>query len=348
MTEHLDGAARFTKYLLSFWFVYRLADSKEHVRDIMFAHLLGCTLLGVLCYLQGRTGDRLDGVGGPGMDDANTLGMYLATGVIVGLGLLITQRGWLRLAAFVGCAITLDGLVFTNTRGAFLALIGGWLAVAIFKARAHRRLFWALAAVGLIGLAVLVDEAFVERMWTIRDSTVDSEEADSSARSRIIVARAQWEMFLDYPMGSGHRGTAALSPRYLEDRWLTRSREGEQGARSSHNTFLTTLVEQGIPGAILFIWLALWTVLTLARFRLRDAFHRDAELTTLAATVGGVLAVVLVAGNTADFLMAEVQFWMFALFVTLLRPGDHGVRDSNSGVKLAAGPGLPTLSGGRG
>jgi hypothetical protein len=324
--DHLDGAGRFTKYIVSFWFVYRLVDSKERARDVMFAHLAGCALLGVLCYMQGRAGDRLDGVGGPGIDDANTLGMYIATGAIVGLGLLVTQRGWLRVVALIGCMLTLEGLVLTNTRGAVLGLLGGWLVMAIFKAAAHRRSFWALAVVGLMGLAVIVDQAFIDRMWTIRESTVDSEEVDASARSRIIVARAQWQMFFDYPMGTGHRGTAVLSPRYLEDRWLTGSTEADR-ARSSHNTFLTTLVEQGIPGALMFVWLALWTLLALSRLRGLERRHGDPEITTLAATAGAALAVVFVAGNTADFLMAEVQFWFFAVFVTLLQLGQRAVPD---------------------
>ena len=34
------------KYLVAFWFVYRVVDSKERVRDVLLAHVLGCALLG--------------------------------------------------------------------------------------------------------------------------------------------------------------------------------------------------------------------------------------------------------------------------------------------------------------
>lgn len=316
MDDHLVGANQYVKYVLAFWFVYRIADTKEHVRDLLMAHMAGCSWLGLLCMQQGRSDGRLDGVGGPGLDDANTLGMYLATGIIVGLGLLMTQRGWRRGAALVALAVMLEGLVLTNTRGAFLGLVGGWMLMAGLKSRLHRRLFWGLALVGLVGLAAVVDKSFVERMWTIRESTVDSEDADQSARSRLIVARAQWQMFLDHPMGTGHRGTPALSSQYLEERWLTTDSSGVT-ARASHNTFLTTLVEQGVPGALMYVWIVLWTLgasLALKRAELR---HHDPEITTLGASVVGVLGVVFVAGHTADFLMAEVQYWMFALLVTL-------------------------------
>jgi hypothetical protein len=342
--EHIDGAARFSKYVLAFWFVYRVADTKERVRDVLFAHMLGCTLLGLLCMVQGRVDDRLDGVGGPGMDDANTLGMYLATGAIVGLGLLITQRGWWKFVAFLACVIILEGLVLTNTRGAFLALVGGWVAMAALTAKAHRRWFWGLALFGLVGLAVIVDKAFVERMWTIRESGVDSEDVDPSARSRLIVARAQLKMFFDHPMGSGHRGTVALSRYYLEDRWLTFDAEGADGGRASHNTFLTTLAEQGAPGALLFLWLTLWTLIAFIKLRSRETVHRDPELTTMAATVAGVLAVVFVAGNTADYLMAEVQFWMFALVVTLRQLAEQPA-PATSPAQATTPAAVPALSG---
>jgi hypothetical protein len=316
--DHLTGTVQYTKYVLAFWFAYRVADTKEHARDLLFAHMLGCALLGVFAHLMGRSGDRLDGVGGPGMDDANTLGMYLATGAATALGLLLTEKGWRRWMAVGSAAIICQGLVLANTRGAFLGLVGGCVVVMLFKAREHRRMFWALAIVGLVGFAAIIDQAFIDRMLTIKDSTVDSEDVDQSARSRIIVARAQWEMFLDHPMGSGHRGTAVLSPRYLDNRWLVQDEIGGAG-RASHNTFLTTLAEQGVPGALLYIWLTLWTLLAGARMRWKAGPDRDPQLTTLAAASVGALAVVFVAGYTADFLMAEVQFWMFAVLVSLQR-----------------------------
>jgi hypothetical protein len=332
---HLDASIQFVKYIVAFWFVYRIADSKEHVRDVLFAHMLGCAFLGLLAYSVGRTDGRLDGVGGPGMDDSNTLGMYLATGALTALGLLLTQNGWRRWVTLGAGALIMNGLVLTNTRGAFLGLVGGALLFAVYKARAHRRLFWGVALVSLLGLAVIADRTFIERMASISESTVDSEDVDQSARSRVFIISAQWQMFFQYPMGIGHRGTAVLSPLYLDDRWLTGS-EGDR-ARSSHNTFMTALVEQGIPGGLMFIWLSLWTVYALFRLRSLQAKHGDADLTTLAATAGAVLGSVFIAGNTADFLMAEVQFWVFAVFVTLLQLGQHAV--ANPGPRKAFGHG---------
>jgi len=291
LEAHLKGSSLYAKYLVAFWFVYRIVDTKDRVRDVLLAHLLGCALLGILAYLSGRDGGRLDGVGGPGMDDANTLGMYLATGAIVGLGLLLTQAGWRRWLS-LGCIVfTMEGLVLTNTRGAFLGLVAGGLVLALYKAKKHRRLFWSLAVVGLLGFALIIDQKFIDRMWTIQDVASESEEADPSARGRVVLLQAQLRMFVDHPMGTGHRGTEALSTRYLDKRWLSSHRFDEERARSSHNTFMTTLVEQGIPGAALFVWLTLWTLLALLRMRGLEMQHGDPNITTLAATIVSALAV---------------------------------------------------------
>lgn len=332
---HLRGTMQFFKYLVAFWFVYRVVDSEESVRNLLLAHLLGCALLGLYAYYAGRSGGRLDGVGGPGMDDANTLGMYFATGAVTGIGLVLLEAGWRRWLSLGSLVFILNGLILTNTRGALLGLLGGALVLMLFKAREHRRMFWALAAVAVIGTTLLVDDKFITRMSTITGAVAENEEADDSALSRVALAAAQLEMFRDYPMGAGFRGTDTLSPKYLDRKWLSM---GGEGGRSSHNTFLTTLVEQGIPGAVMYVWLTLWTLTALLRLRSRGRAVKP-RLVSLAGTIGGVLAVVFVAGMTADFLLAEVQFWMFAALVSAIELGGlhtAGMRRSSDAVSERA------------
>ena len=318
---HLEGSIQFVKYLFAFWLFYRVVDSKERIRDMLLAHVLGCALLGIFAQLIGRDGGRLDGVGGPGIDDANTLGMYLSTGAIVGIGLFLTQAGWRRYLSLASLVLIVNGIVLANSRGSFLGIVAGGLVLAVCKAKQHRWLFWSFVLVGAVGLTVIVDQAFINRMFSIQDVASVDEDADMSARSRVEIAKAQVQMFLDYPLGTGHRGTAVLSPQYLDRKWLTTDRGGDEStaARSSHNTFMTTLVEQGVPGAIMFISLTLWSVTAALRVRRMHEPHSDAELKTLGAAVCGALAAVWVAGNTADYLMAEVQFWLFAGLVTILQ-----------------------------
>jgi O-antigen ligase len=337
---HLRGTTQFAKCLVAFWFVYRVVDTPERLRDLLIAHMLGCTLLGIFGLAMGRSGDRLDGVGGPGIDDANTLGMYFATGAIVALGLFMTQRGWRRWASLACIVVIVDGLVLTNTRGAFVGFIGGMLVFAYVKAKAHRRIFWALALAGLLGSTLIIDNKFVERMSTITSVLKEGEAADEdgSIESRIALGAAQLQMFRAHPWGAGHRGTELLSRQYLDERWLSRNASGGAGERSSHNTFLTALVEQGIPGAVLFVWLALWSLRMIRRLR-APLYQSDPYMATLTATTLAALAVVFVAGNTADFLLAEVQFWLFAALVsaeTFVRRADARTHDPTTMASRAA------------
>jgi len=78
--------------------------------------------------------------------------------------------------------------------------------------------------------------------------------------SRLVVGQAQVRCSWTIRWARAP-GTAAASARYLDERWLVTDDSGS--ARASHNTFLTTLVEQGIPGAILYIWLTCWTLLAM-------------------------------------------------------------------------------------
>jgi hypothetical protein len=337
--QHVRGMSEIIKCLLAMWFVYRALDSKERVTDLMVAHVMGCALLGVFAFFAGRYNGRVDGVGGPNLDDSNTLGMYLVTAAIVACGLVFTQKGWKRLVALVCLPLIVNGFVLANSRGAFLGLVGGGLVLAFCTSRNHRRILWAFSLVGAIGLAIIVDKTFIDRMFTIQDVASQDEEADSSARSRLVIAKAQLEMFFDYPMGIGWRGTEALSPTYMDDRWLTDDHEGNR-RRSSHNTFLTTLTEQGIPGALIYSGLVMWVLMTILRIRRFSQQGKDPEAATVAASLAGALCAVFFAGFTADYLTKEVQFWLYAGLVSIVwltepsrkpstsRPGQPAIRQS--------------------
>jgi hypothetical protein len=351
LQTHLDGTVKFIKYLIAFWIFYRICDRAETLRAAMLGHVLGCVLLGIFAITVGREGDRLDGVGGPGLDDANTLGMYLATALVLGMGLVLALDGWRRLALLGLLAIVATGFVLANSRGALLGLVAGAMVVLFTKARAHSRAFWVLALVGLVGMAAVVDKKFVDRMFTIGDVVETSDDADASARSRMAIYEAQVRMALDHPMGAGHRGTATLSPYYIEQRWLTTAQSGEGGEaqRASHNTFMSTLVEQGFIGALIFISLLLWLGVTILRLR-RLAARRDvdASVTTLAGAIAGALAVVMAAGLATDYLLAEVQFWLFAALVSarqLLEAQPAATATPAPLARLSKGGVRPTVPG---
>lgn len=319
LPTHFDGSILLTKYLVASWFIYRTADTKDGLRKMLTMHALGCAMLGVLAHFTGREDGRLEGVGGPGIDDANTLGMFLATGVVVCMGLFMTIRGWRRWPLLILLACALEGFVLANSRGALLGLAAGAVVLMFCKAREHRRTFWVLAMIGALGFGIAVDQTFVERMFTIGDVTAVDEDADMSARSRVAIYEAQLRMAQDYPQGAGHRGTVVLSTQYLDRKWLVGGGAADDAARASHNTFMTALVEQGIVGAVLFGGVVVWLLLTAWRLRRMNLQGADPDLITLGATMIAGVFVVIVAGVATDYLLAEIQYWLLGGLVSLLQ-----------------------------
>jgi hypothetical protein len=312
---HNSAAILVTKYVLVFYMVYRLIDTPKLTTDFLLAHVAGCLYLGILGHQMGAPGGRLDGVGGPGIDDSNTLGMQLATGVVVAAMLSLHVRGWRLALCILSIAFSLNALVLTGTRGGFLALLAGGLMLAYLKPFAYRRLFYVYGLMGVLALGYVASDQFWERMATTKVAAAgDAEQMDTSAYSRIEIIKAQIEMSKRFPFGAGHRGSEILSPEYLEAKYLT-----ETGARSSHNVLMTLLVEEGIPGALLFFAMVGWTAFTLRDLKRNSRGPGNVTRAVQAAAVGGALMVVLVGGLFADFSQCEVQIWMLALLAGLAR-----------------------------
>jgi O-antigen ligase len=127
--------------------------------------------------------------------------------------------------------------------------------------------------------------------------------------------QAQWRMFKGHPLGCGHRCTALLSASYLDDKYLT-GVEGER-ARSSHNTFMSLLVEQGIPGAIFYAAMVAWLAKSLVK--LWRSYRRavGTEAMVLPA-VAAVLAAITIGDMFVDYLKFETRIWFLGIAMVIL------------------------------
>ena len=309
---HEQGRAVFTKYIIVYFMVYRLIDTPAKATDFLLAHVIGGLYLGLIALSTSAPGGRLDGVGGPGIDDSNTLGMHAAAVAAVGAMLIFVLRDWRRYVALAATPLILNMIVKTGSRGAFLALFMGGLAIFALRPRENTRLFYGLAVVGVLAFGAVVSDAFWARMKTIEAAATQDQSIDNSAEGRIAQMKAGVVMFTAHPLGVGHRGFAVLSSAYLDAAYLDAS-----GARSSHNTFISALVEQGFPGAILFSLLWLWvfkSCVLARRWALRKRPLLEVSLMT-AACAG--LVVVFIGGQFADFLMSEIQVWLLAVVASL-------------------------------
>ena len=315
--QHQEACLLFTKYVVLYYLIYRLVLTPADVSRFLLVHLLGCAYLGWLAFSTDVSG-RLEGVGGPGIDEANAFAMQMGTGVVAGAMIALTMPGARRWGAILALPFILNGVILSGSRGGFLALIAGGLVLWYLKPLEYRKLFYVFACLGLIVFGRLAHDIFWNRIISIEAVAERNEAAmDDSALSRFALIQAQMRMAADYPFGTGHRGTAVLSPRYLDERFLSvTATEEQKRQRSSHNTFMTALVEQGSPGAVWFVWIFGWSAIAVVRIKARSA--GDIELRAALASVAAGLAVVLVAGIFVDYLKTEVQVWLWGLLAAML------------------------------
>jgi len=314
---HFEASVLFTKYIVLFFLIYRLVRTPDEIRWFLVAHVAGCAYLGWLGYTAVMSG-RLEGVGGPGIDEANALAMHLATAVMIGSMLVLVERRWAMWISLAAMPFMLNAIVLAGSRGAFLAILVGAFVLWSAKPSTHVRLFYGLASLGLVLFLTLAHDVFWERMSTIKTAVGGSEEMDTSAESRLVLIAAQWKMAREYPMGTGHRGTEVLSPLYIDQKYMSLQRNGSGavGRRSSHNTFMTALVEQGFPGAVLFVMMWGWCAREIVRLK-RIGRAWSPQVTAQIAGIGAALAVVFVAGMFVDYLKTEVQAWLWSLLACL-------------------------------
>jgi len=329
--EHVTGTVLFTKYVLLIYLIYVLIDSPERLRDFLLAHVVGCFYLGWLVYTAPEGGGRLEGVGGPGIDDANTMSMHFGTGVVVAAVLLLTEKKWRFWLTLAAIPFMLNGMVQGGSRGAFLGLVAGGLTLFWLKPPAYRKQFYAFAALGLLLFGYLANDVFLERLSTLGAVTSEEKELDQSAYSRIVVIKAQWEMFFDYPLGAGHAGTTVLSPQYIPAEYLTRSSPNSTPVRASHNTFMSVVVDQGIVGIVILVALLTAVCRTVGDVTKRSG--QSQEFWAYGSAIAAALMVAAVAGQFAPYLKAEVQIWMLALLVSAKSMVAHRIehaRESSS------------------
>ncbi len=304
---HRECAVMFSKYIIVYYMVYRLIDSPQSAADFLLAHVVGCLYLGLIALTTSAPGGRLDGVGGPGIDDSNTLGMHAAVVTMAGAMLVFAMRDWRRYLAMASLPFILNMIVKTGSRGAFLALFMGGLTIFVLRPRENTRLFYSLAIVGVLAFGIVASDSFWARMQTIESAAKQDQNIDSSAEGRILQMKAGLVMSSEHPLGVGHRGFAVLSSAYLDPEYLDAT-----GARSSHNTFISALVEQGYPGAALYLLLWLWVLSACLLAHRRAKLRRPLLEVSMMSAICGGLVVVFIGGQFADFLKSEVQIWLLA------------------------------------
>ncbi|KXS45922.1 MAG: O-antigen polymerase [Candidatus Frackibacter sp. T328-2] len=145
-----------------------------------------------------------------------------------------------RLLSLVALIITSLSLIFTNTRGTWLAMLGGVAFLSIFKNK--KLIIWFMV---LVILALALIPSFYQRASTIIDLD------NSSSKERLLMWKSAFNMFRDYPLTGV--GLGMFSELYPEKYILPEARV--KNRHYAHSIVMNILAETGVIGIGAFLFL---------------------------------------------------------------------------------------------
>jgi hypothetical protein len=306
---HADLLSYYLKFILVIVMICRCIETDEHLRLFLWSHVVGCFYLGWLAFTS-YAGGRLDGVGGPGINEANAAALQMVTGILVAGALFLAGNSRARAGLLMLIPIMVNGLVTTISRSGFLAAAVGGIVFNLFTPPRFRLAVRALSVLGLILFGMLTNDTYWERIGTIKHKGEDVEGVDTGG-GRLEIISAQITMAKSHPLGCGHMCTTVLSPSFIEERFLV------GGFRASHNTFMTMLVDHGIVGAAFYLLMLAWIFRSLRevgrRLRADDGF-----LATALPAIAGVLAAITIGDLFVQYPKFEARFWFVSLLIVVL------------------------------
>ena len=322
----LDTLVEMMKYTLLMFMLSSAIKDKNDFQRAVAAISLGAAYIGWEVTVNERgefSGSRLEGVGAPAANTANSLANLMLI-VLPLAGSLFLQKSWKwKATCIVAAPLILNVLLLCNSRGAFLGLVGTGIAFAFLAKGVNRKKALKTLALAAVALYLLLGDArILDRFMT---TFTGSEARDNSAASRLVFWNAGLALLNDYPLGAGGNAFKyGPGQRYLAQ--TTGNQDAD--SRSLHNGYLSEATDWGLQGLILK--LSLFLVALLAAYRTCEKCrveHRTEE------ALLGLCIVKMGVGHLihcffGSFLDHEWTFWILAL---LARYADlYAVADTQS------------------
>jgi probable O-glycosylation ligase (exosortase A-associated) len=256
-----------------------------------------------------RTGG-VDQVWGPEntfFGDNNTLGLALCMALPLMLGMAReVERWWLKWTFRVIFAFSIVAVLFTHSRGAFLALA---VILTVMAWRSPWRLRFATA----VALAAVIALPFIPLNLQERLQSIKEYDQDRSVLGRFQAWTVGYNLAMDRPLtGGGFRA-------YLnESVWKTYHPGEYIDSRDSHSLYFEVLGEHGVLGFALYLALLVATVVSLSRIRRRWRKHPEHQwLARYAEMIQLSLYPFLIAGAFLGVAYFDLYFHLVAITIVL-------------------------------
>ena len=256
-TDAWPQLEKVSKILLMNFVTIILINSQLKLRYLLIVISLSVGLIGlkggIWVFASGGV-NRVYGPDGSFLADNNDLA--LALNMTLPLLLYLSKdepRQWLRWL-LKGCfAMSFIAIVFTYSRGGFLAmvLVGCMLLI---KAK-----YKALAAIVLM-LGVVVLLILAPQQWSDRMNTIETYDQDGSAMGRINAWHTAINIALARPLTGGgfQTWTPAVFARYSPEAW---------NVRDVHSSYFEILGEHGFVALFFYLLLLAYALLTASRLK---------------------------------------------------------------------------------
>lgn len=224
---------------------------------------------------------------------ANHYGAFFVHIFFVLTGILVCIRARkVQMILLAVMALSLYNIMYSFSRGAYVALLGGLFCLALVR---ERKLIIPLV-VALIFWKTLMPVSVVER---VEMTTTSSGALEESAAERIDLWRHAWGMFISSPLYGKGFNTFTF-----------------RGFTDTHNYYLKMLAEQGLIGLATFLFL-LFAALRMSWRLYREAtddYYRGIGLGFCLCVVSVLLTNFF--GNRWSYLSMGSYFWVFMGLMT--------------------------------
>lgn len=300
---NLEGFRAVFQYMLVFFAGFYLVRDNDDAKFLLTVVLvLGAlmALYGIYQYVTGapmparwvNAGEALKTRAFSITTSPNVLGSQMALLTPIAIGFAAAEKSWAkRLLWFLAAGVMGLCLVFTFSRGAWLAFAG---ALAVISILYDRRLL--IAGVAAVVLVVIFVPSVSTRITSMFTPEYLEKSAGSGRIKRWFDAYDQMRLDPLFGVGLGHHGGAVANRHF--------------GSIYTDNYYMKTLAETGLLGLSLFLWLITtslhqaykaWQTLTDPRWRFMAA-----------GIFGGLLAVALHNGveNIFETPYMNTYFWL--------------------------------------
>jgi O-antigen ligase len=260
-----------SKTLICAFFVIVAIRTPQDLWLLAWAYVMGAMAIVVLSLIVFRSSGGSEGISrlAPNFSwDANDTALVLMVAVPLTALLYLTSGKTGKMIAGFGMFGLAASIAKTGSRGGFLAL-GAVLVAFLFSLKGTsvaRRL--GIVALLATGLAIAAPEGYWAQMNTIVNPEADYN-WDSRGGRRQLWIRGLGYM-AEYPvfgLGVGNFGRAEGTISTIAQNF-TADQAGIKWA-PAHNSFVQAAAELGIPGGLMFAWLALGTIVLPWRLRRR-------------------------------------------------------------------------------